>query len=266
MSSHARGTRRCSETPWEHAAGRYACRARLWSGPGAPWHVFLGRPPGEASPARTSGPAQEAAELVSRVRGDGRGAACLRQEHGVSVWRVRGRAPLERAGDGLSTDDPALVLGVQTADCVPILIADRRRGAVAALHAGWRGTAAGIVPRALEHLSTEYGSRPLDLEAVLGPAIGACCYEVGEEVREAVAAGPLGRLAEFHSAPGGRWMLGLARLNAVCLEAAGVDPRRVQLLAVCTRCGGDRLYSFRGEGPGTGRNWSFIAPAAPPER
>jgi YfiH family protein len=211
-----------------------------------------------------SGPAQEASELVRRVFGDGRSAACLRQEHGVSVWRVRGRAPLERAGDGLSTDDPELALGVQTADCVPILIADRRLGAVAALHAGWRGTAAGIVPRALEHLCAEYGSHPRDLQAVLGPAIGACCYEVGEEVREAVMAGPLGRLAEFHSAPGGRWTLGLARLNAACLEAAGVDPRRVRLLAGCTRCRGDRLYSFRGEGPNTGRNWSFIAPPGAP--
>jgi len=186
----------------------------------------------------------------------------LRQEHGVSVLRARcGEEAAGHPGDGLSTDNPALALALQSADCVPILLADRRRGVVGALHAGWRGTAAGIVQRALEHLASEYGSAPGDLEAVLGPAIGGCCYVVGEEVRRAVDSGPLRGLGEFLPVAQDRWRIDLAELNEAALRRFGVPSERTQRLAVCTRCALDRLHSYRAEGSAAGRNWSFIAPA-----
>src|SRR5258708_6695819 len=94
---------------------------------------------------------------------------------------AEGRAVLR--GDGAMTNVPGVMLGVQVADCVPVLVADVRRRAVAAFHAGWRGTLARIVERGIGRMRLRYGSRPEDLVAVVGPSIGACCYSVGEEVR-----------------------------------------------------------------------------------
>ena len=246
------------EARWESAAGRHACRAPLWEAPGAPPHFFLGRRHAGAGSAERE--AAEVSDVARRTLGGGLRAARLRQEHGVALRRVRaGDADLSPAGDGLSTDDPDLALGVQSADCLPILLADRRRGAVAAVHAGWRGSAAGIVLRALEHLAAEYGSAAADLDAVLGPAVGGCCYEVGDDVRQAVARGPLAPLADFDPGGCGRLRLDLARLNAAALLQAGVAPGRVQIVAACTRCSVERLHSYRAEGSQAGRNWSLIA-------
>lgn len=252
------------EVRWERAGGRHACRAPLWARPGSPRHLFLGRPV-DAVPRRPAPRGTDSAAVAAGALGADLEVATLRQRHGVEMHRARRSAATpETTGDGLSTDEPGLALGVQGADCAPILIADRRRGAVAALHAGWRGTAAGIASHALEHLASEYGSEPADLEVVIGPAVGGCCYEVGEEVREAVTEGPLGRLAVFADSGRGRWRVDLARLNAAALASAGVGPRRIQILSACTRCANDRLYSYRAEGAGVGRNWSLIA--LPPRR
>lgn len=245
------------EIAWESAAGRHACRAPLWSHPDAPAHRFLGRPlDGAGEEARP----RQAAGLAAEALGEQCLTVPMRQVHGTAIRRVRpGDAAREPDADGLSTDDPALALAVQTADCAPILIADRSRGVVAAVHAGWRGSAAGIVAAALTHLAGEYGSTPGDLEAVIGPSIGGCCYEVGEEVRAAVAAGPHAALARFEPLPGGRLKLDLAALNASALASLGVPPARIQITSACTRCARARLHSFRAEGSGVGRNWSFIA-------
>ena len=109
----------------------------------------------------------------------------------------RGRSPRERpnppAADIIVSNDPAVAIAIQTADCVPILIADRRTGAVAAAHAGWRGLAAGVPRVAVDALVREFGSRPADLIAAAGPSIGACCYEVGEDVRRAFRGSGLAR-------------------------------------------------------------------------
>ncbi len=95
--------------------------------------------------------------------------------------------PSEHApeADGVMTDEHGVALVVQVADCVPLLMADPRTGAVAAVHAGWRGTAANIAAAAVRRLQQQYGCRPEDLVAAIGPCIGACCYQVGPEVREA---------------------------------------------------------------------------------
>ena len=90
--------------------------------------------------------------------------------------------PQPRKGDGLMTDEPGLLLAIQTADCIPVLVADRKRRVVAAFHAGWRGTVKRIVEAGVGRMRLEFGCRPEDLVAAIGPGIGACCYAVGEEV------------------------------------------------------------------------------------
>ena len=118
-------------------------------------------------------------------------AMTLRQVHGTGIHVVReGDEPFETSegralfeGDGLITDQPGRLLGIQTADCVPIIIIDPVKPAVGVFHAGWRGTVASIVDAGVAKLSAAYGSRPEDLLAAVGPSIGACCYAVGDEVR-----------------------------------------------------------------------------------
>jgi purine-nucleoside/S-methyl-5'-thioadenosine phosphorylase / adenosine deaminase len=138
-----------------------------------------------------------------------------------------------------------VVVGVRTADCVPILIADERTHAVAAIHAGWRGAAEGIAGAAVQELIARYGSRPEDLHAAVGPAIGGCCYEVGPEV--AIRFG-----IETDSAV----KIDLAAINERQLAAVGVED--VWLAGECTFCEGERYFSFRREREAAGRMVSFI--------
>ena len=109
----------------------------------------------------------------------------LRQFHSNLVHRAtKEDAERERPwkADGLITDEPGLLLGIQTADCIPVLVADRKRRAVGAFHAGWRGTVKRIVELGVGRMRLEFGSRPEDLVAAIGPGVSACCYAVGEEV------------------------------------------------------------------------------------
>ncbi len=193
-----------------------------------------------------------------------------RQVHGTVIRRVRaGDDPAEvarHAADGLCTDVPGLVVGVLVADCVPVLMADLRTGACAAVHAGWRGTVAGILPAAVRTLASEFGSRPEDLRVVLGPAIGPCCFEVGLEVADAVVAAisearargivlpsPRGRADKAH--------VDLHAANRLLLERAGVDPGAiddVDLAAACTHHDRQRFFSFRRDGAATGQQMGVI--------
>jgi YfiH family protein len=117
------------------------------------------------------------------------GLATLKQIHSSLMWRVgkpAGDSVAARAvlsGDGQMTDDLGVLLGIVTADCIPVLVADRRKRAVAAFHAGWRGTVKRIVEQGVGRMRLEFGSRPEDLVAAIGPGVGQCCYAVGEEVR-----------------------------------------------------------------------------------
>jgi YfiH family protein len=146
-------------------------------------------------------------EEVARALGvDGAHLVRLRQVHGASVVVHRAgepprvAAPMPQA-DIVVSDDPAVVVAVQAADCVPLLVADRRTGAIAAVHAGWRGMAARVPEVAVQALANEFDSRPADLLAVAGPSIGACCYEVGADVRDAF------RRGGFEDALLRRWFL-----------------------------------------------------------
>ncbi|HEX6546816.1 MAG TPA: polyphenol oxidase family protein, partial [Bryobacteraceae bacterium] len=119
---------------------------------------------------------RQSAELVRPV-------ITLRQIHSNLVWNAGGLEDREREGDGLVSAQPGRRIGVRTADCVPILLADRATRSVGAIHAGWRGTAARIAQRAIEQMVRDFGVRPRDVVAAIGPAIGVCCYRVGREVK-----------------------------------------------------------------------------------
>ncbi len=148
-------------------------------------------------------------------------------------------------GDALVTDRVGLGISVRTADCYPILLADNRNRAVAAIHAGWRGTSTHIARKTLQRMNAEFGTSPDDVHAAIGPGIGVCCYEVGEEVA---------RRFGFD----GRTHLDLASENRKQLEAAGVPPQNIEALGVCTFCDAERFFSYRREKESAGRMTSFI--------
>lgn len=171
----------------------------------------------------------------------------LKQIHSDRVERVNGGRGYLGEGDALVTDRPGVLIGVRTADCVPILIADPEHRAVAAVHAGWRGTAEGITAKAVSRLTNEYGSKPEELHAALGPAIGPCCYEVGPDV--AARFRPwLSDLGE-----GKRVHLDLSEVNQRQLTRVGLNPANIDTGSPCTNCGPAELHSYRRDGPKAGR-------------
>jgi len=184
------------------------------------------------------------------------------QVHGADVRVVRGRedsdSELEHC-DALTTREPGVLLGVKTADCVPVLLADARTGACAAVHAGWRGTLAGIVGRALSKMSEEFGARAGDVRAAVGPAALGCCYEVGPEVVEAFRA----RFPRADSllAPtrAGHALINLHEANRAQLAEAGVRAERVHLLPLCTICRPELFFSYRRDKPVHGRTGRLLS-------
>ena len=197
-----------------------------------------------------NGATLELPELVRRLTGPGPRPAWLRQVHSATVLPAREREVGE--GDALWTRRHDLALTVQTADCVPVLLAGGDE--LAAVHAGWRGIAAGIVPAAVERLA----SMPAALTAWIGPAIGVCCYEVGEDVAEKVLAalpeGAATSVVRRGAAP--RPHLDLRAAVAGQLATAGVDD--VRRLGGCTRCDAEHLWSYRRDGLSAGRNLAVV--------
>lgn len=184
----------------------------------------------------------------------------LRQVHGNAVVEAGGNPAREAPeGDALISRDPRLLLTVRAADCVPVLIADRSSGAVAAVHAGWRGTSAGIARHAVGALVRRFGSRPEDLAAALGPSIGPCCYETGPAVRAALGeAGWAPEATErWFEGPEGRH-LNLWRANYEQLAAAGLGRESVFVSGLCTACHPDWFHSYRRDGVRAGRLAGYI--------
>lgn len=170
--------------------------------------------------------------------------ATLKQVHSAECVTGAGRSGVLGAGDALLENTPGAVVAVKTADCVPLLLVDPVHRAVAAVHAGWRGTVAGIAPGAVAAMGERFGSSAGDLDAAIGPAIGQCCYEVGAEVA-----------AQFGvSGPAHIDLAGTVRRQ---LEAAGVGAQRIYLAGLCTRCRAAELHSFRRDGAAAGRQYSF---------
>ena len=173
-----------------------------------------------------------------------RNLATVRQIHSATCVPAAGRAGMLGEGDALLENTPGSVVAVRTADCLPILLVDNRHRAVAAVHAGWRGTVAGIAVRAVEAMGAQFGTLPEDLHAALGPGIGKCCYEVGPEV----AAG-FGQQGRAH--------VDLADANRRQLMDAGVTPERVYASNLCTMCRAEEFHSFRRDKEAAGRLYSF---------
>ncbi len=175
-----------------------------------------------------------------------------KQVHGAHVISVM--APgFAGEGDALVTGTPGLLLGIKTADCLPILMVDLKHRTVAAVHAGWRGTAQGIAGEAIARLSEFSGTKPIDLLVAMGPAIQKCCFEVGPEVVREFAAFN----ASFASATD-KQHLDLQAINAWQLEQAGVSKDRILRNELCTMCQPELFWSFRREKDRAGRMWSVV--------
>jgi YfiH family protein len=179
------------------------------------------------------------------------GMASLKQIHSA-VCLVAGAAGCAETcetcigeGDALITNRVGVAVSVRTADCYPILLADPVTRSVAAVHAGWRGTAAGVVQETIARMRLEFGTRPEDLWAAIGPGIGACCYEVGEEVARKFGRDSAGRID-------------LAAANRRQLLEAGVVEERVHALGLCTYCDAERFHSYRRDKSAAGRMISYI--------
>jgi len=192
------------------------------------------------------------------------------QVHGTSVLvRRRGDPPPPADwplpdADIIVSDDPALVLAIQTADCVPLLVADKRTGAVAAAHAGWRGLAAGVPQVVVEALRETFGSRPEDVVAAIGPSISASRYEVGADVRdrfEAAGHSPAELAGWFlDGARPAHWQFDGWRSAREQLERAGVLRDHIYGAAFCTASHPDAFCSYRRDGKGAGRIAGAVRP------
>jgi hypothetical protein len=247
--------------------------------------------PGELNLGFTVGDGRETVArnrqlLVEALTGDrATPLITLRQIHS-SVLVLAGTPDATREqpckGDGLMTDEPGLLLAIQTADCIPVLVADRKRRAVAAFHAGWRGTVKRIVESGVGRMRLEFGSRPEDFVAAIGPGIGACCYAIGEEVlssfesqfaysdelfREVDSTDPvrtkypmlfLTQRAPGHSPIGPSLHLDLAEANRRQLLAAGLKPQAIQLVGGCTSCQPELFFSHRASHGHAGRMMAAI--------
>jgi YfiH family protein len=157
-------------------------------------------------------------------------------------------------GDALITSLPGTLVAIRTADCLPILIADAGRRAVAAIHAGWRGTVSDISTRTVETLADTFGCISSDLTAVIGPGIGECCFEVGPEV-----ASQFRTLFPDREDLQGRTRISLAEANRRQLQAAGIPMEQIMVVDACTCCGGRRqFHSFRRDRESAGRMVSAI--------
>jgi len=185
-----------------------------------------------------------------------------------------------RHGDASITNHRGLLLAIQTADCVPILLVDPKRRAIAAIHAGWRGTLARIAAKTIGKMQMHFGTNPRDLLAAIGPSIGPCCYEVGTEVatqflsqfpdapayfdefRTGDEPNPiqwLNMMPPGHQPPPKGVLLDLRKANRSQLLAVGLRPQNIHTIDFCTACRPDLLFSYRKQGSASGRLMSVIA-------
>lgn len=178
--------------------------------------------------------------------------ATLKQIHSDIVVRVNGHRGQIGEGDALITSEPGVHLAIRTADCVPILLFDPERKVVAAVHAGWRGTAAQIVARTVERMVTDFGAQPASIRAAIGPCIQHCCYEVGPDVAA--------RFAEWFPelATASRpHRIDLAEANRRQLAAAGLTD--ITTAGACTQCVPAEFHSYRRDKEHSGRMVTGIA-------
>ncbi|HET7205849.1 MAG TPA: peptidoglycan editing factor PgeF [Terriglobales bacterium] len=206
----------------------------------------------------------------------------LRQIHSDIIHRVDGIPETPLVGDGLVSNIPELLLAVQTADCLPVILVDRKRKAVGVFHAGWRGTLKRIVEKGAGEMRRWFGTQPTDLSAAIGPGIHSCCYEVGNEIQSKFEAQfaygdrlfretkesdeiheryPLLFLtarAPGHSELPHKLFLDLVEANRQQLVAIGVPETSISASELCTSCRSDLLFSYRAEKGRTGRMMAVV--------
>jgi hypothetical protein len=173
------------------------------------------------------------------------GLSTLKQVHSATVLVADQPTGCIGEGDSVISEERGIFVSVRTADCFPLLLADARTRAVAAIHAGWRGTAAEIAIHTLRRMHDEFGTDPKDVYAVIGPGIGACCYEVGEEVA-----------LQFGRKKAGP--LDLAAVNRRQLLVAGMPGEQIDAVGSCTYCDAATFHSFRRDKEQAGRMISYI--------
>lgn len=176
----------------------------------------------------------------------------VKQVHGTDALVVdRSLSPDDRfegGWDALVTDQPGVMVAVRTADCVPVLVYDSTRRVVAAIHAGWRGAVAGIVPRTIALMESRFGSQPAHLRVSIGPSAGACCYEVDEPVLDRLRQCFPGWDKVVHGQRNGRIHLDLKTLIKEQVRAAGTRVDAITAVNLCTICHEDLFFSYRREG------------------
>jgi YfiH family protein len=170
--------------------------------------------------------------------------ASLAQIHSALILRADHEGPAGSA-DALITNTPNLAISIRTADCMPILLADPEHRAVAAVHAGWRGSAAEILRRTLDRMRAEFDTSPGAIIAAIGPGIGKCCYQVGEEVARKFGLDGAGKVD-------------LATENRQQLITGGVPAGQIDTLGFCTMCDSGTFHSYRRDGDRAGRMISFV--------
>lgn len=244
----------------------------LWVPPGidaVPWlravvttrHGGTSAPPfdslnlGTATGDEAAHVAENRSRLFDALGVRGEHVVKLSQVHGTRVWRVPD--PAAHEGDGLWTREAGVVLAVGVADCVPVFVWDVRTRSIAVVHAGWRGTAAGITAAAIGTL-LDAGSRIDDLRLALGPCIGPCCYTVGADV---AARFPQEVVVPHDGIPA----VDLRRANRIQAARCGLTPAQLHTDPPCTACNTGTFYSHRRLGPKTGRMWAlaWIEPTPP---
>lgn len=198
--------------------------------------------------------------FLKAIGADGGRIAMTNQVHGGAVRCVTTADvksdPYDKPAyeaDGLMTDLPGVALIVYSADCIPILFYDPARRVIAAVHAGWRGTAAGIAAAAVERMRDVYGCQPADILAAIGPGIGPDCFETHEDVPNAMTAAlSTAVLRHITIKENGKFAVDLKNINAMRLEQAGLDPAHIAVSRVCTSCDLDKFWSHRKQGTNRG--------------
>lgn len=160
--------------------------------------------------------------------------------------------------DAMITDQPGIAIGIKTADCVPIFLVDTVKRIVGVVHAGWRGTALNIAAKAVDTFVERFTSQIADITAVIGPAIGPCCYQVDEIVFDAIKSHKDQDSLFCPCHKQGHWMLDLPLANKFQIIGRGIPEANIYTMACCTSCNRDLFYSHRADGGNTGRQLNFI--------